>query len=751
MPNTPTYSWNMPTVGADLDTWGDELNATTILIDLEVAKKANITNPIFTGVITAPAFMGDPSCVLRPKVDSAQAILLQNAGASTQAWMDTLTGQMTFGGSVLTPLYTSSGNVTIRPGADNGASIQFQKVGGGIVGFFDTNIASFNAGTGGITSPFYSGAKVILRPQSDSADSIQFQNSAAAVVGQINTSGAQFAMSGSILCPVYLSNAAMIIRPGVDSVGAILMQNVAGSNIAVVDTLNGQFVVSTSIKAPVHTAPASIIFKPGADSTTAFRFQNTAGTDVLTIGTTGGTVVISGGVQTPAITGNTNLALRPSVDGATAIQFQQAGGTVIGYIDTTANRYFQWNGRMFIADNIVDNNPALSVSKPAGGQARILLSAVADTAAYVDYRYGAQVWFAGPGIVQAANGSFDILDQTASYIPIRCHAAAEKKQITMTDWVSIGAEDGGVFGALTVNGARTMVDTVSGTTTVARFTGTSQSAIIFDTRNALNPSGYRRGIYWSFQGDDFAISRFANNGAAAAKHDFYINTSGNVGIGTTSIAAPLHVHRAIDGVILGLTNDNGNGMVQSTTTIAMGRSVNQAFSHITTVQTFGGTYGEGSLVFATRGSDVMTEHMRLDNKGFLSVSSVAVNPTHRLHVYGTGTSETSILTPSNNMANSVLIADGSGSFGAGGALFFGAGSSTYAGIRSLYINGAGNGQGDIVFYLRTNTAEAFLREMIRFKYDGGVQIHSLPQVNPGAGTHGLWADPADGYRVKWAA
>jgi len=57
MPNTANYVWNMPTVGADLDTWGDELNATTILIDAEMFKKANLVAPTFTGPVTVTGSM----------------------------------------------------------------------------------------------------------------------------------------------------------------------------------------------------------------------------------------------------------------------------------------------------------------------------------------------------------------------------------------------------------------------------------------------------------------------------------------------------------------------------------------------------------------------------------------------------------------------------------------------------------------------------------------------------------------------
>lgn len=393
MPNTPNYTWNMPTVGADLDTWGDELNATTILIDAEMFKKADKNNPVFTGVVTAPAFVGNPSAILRPTVDSPSGVTLQNAAGNGIFSLNTLSNAITHAGAVT---------------------------------LFDT-----------------------------------------------------------------------------------------------------------------HT----------------------------------------------------------------------------------------------------DNAPILIANKTVGGQARFALQAVANSAALIEYHYGAQEWLAGAGVAEAAMGSFDIQDTTGSYSAIRCRPASFRKQVEIKDRLVIGAETVGVLGALSVQGYTGLADSAANTQTVARFSAAGNGAILFDTINTTNPSGFRRGFYSAYNSDEFGISRYPNNGAGPAVHDVYVNSTGRVGVGTGNPGFHLHVAgpgTATDGTYtpsanlgstLYISDSAGAGL--SGGAIAFGAGGNPMCA-IRSVFTDGTSFGAGSLSFYVRtntAAEVLTAVMTLLKDGRLVLPLLpSVNP-----------------------------------------------------------------------------------------------------------------------------
>jgi|SRR5215471_1322492 len=63
-----------------------------------------------------------------------------------------------------------------------------------------------------------------------------------------------------------------------------------------------------------------------------------------------------------------------------------------------------------------------------------------------------------------------------------------------------------------------------------------------------------------------------------------------------------------------------------------------------------------------------------------------------------------------------------------------------------------NTSGNIVFWTApsgTGGGTATITEQFRVGPSGLIKIANLPTVAPAAGSKQLWADPADGYRVKW--
>jgi len=72
--------------------------------------------------------------------------------------------------------------------------------------------------------------------------------------------------------------------------------------------------------------------------------------------------------------------------------------------------------------------------------------------------------------------------------------------------------------------------------------------------------------------------------------------------------------------------------------------------------------------------------------------------------------------------------------------------------NSGFADAIGFGSGNITFSTApSGTAGGVVTLTERFKIlnTGGIVIATLPTVAPAAGSKALWADPADGYRVKW--
>jgi hypothetical protein len=126
--------------------------------------------------------------------------------------------------------------------------------------------------------------------------------------------------------------------------------------------------------------------------------------------------------------------------------------------------------------------------------------------------------------------------------------------------------------------------------------------------------------------------------------------------------------------------------------------------------------------------------------------------TYKLHVAGPGTVEAaSVFTPSLNRSNSIAITDTTGAGGVGGALILGYSGTQFCAIRAYYANGAGWGEGAMNFFVRIGTAQEALTCILSLNQGGQIAMPILQTNVPNAGSKVIWADPADGYRLKWAA
>jgi hypothetical protein len=352
MPNTPNYGWNMPTVGSDFETWADELNALFVLQDAEIFLKANKANPVFTGTVTvtggvtvsgqvsansatitgnvnagsistpgnltvggsatitgtlgvtgtlsfgaaaasasvtSPVFIGTPSAILRPTVDSATAIQFQNGAGTIAAFIDTqTTGRFSSVAGFVGPLLLGTPSVVVRPTADSANSIQFQNAAGTPILTVDTLNPSAIANTFKANG-FLGVAKVTIRPTVDSADGIRFETASLTLAASIDTTLSQFvAGTGGVRSVTYWGNSAVVLRPmGTDGVNAIQFQTTAGGVAAQLDTATSTFQTQT-FKGLIFRGDPTVNIRPSTDGAGAVVIQNVAGAQLVQINTSSG-------------------------------------------------------------------------------------------------------------------------------------------------------------------------------------------------------------------------------------------------------------------------------------------------------------------------------------------------------------------------------------------------------------------------------------------------------------------------------
>lgn len=122
-------------------------------------------------------------------------------------------------------------------------------------------------------------------------------------------------------------------------------------------------------------------------------------------------------------------------------------------------------------------------------------------------------------------------------------------------------------GLLSVYGSNGYAHTPFNIVASARFRTGANSAILLGTTSA-NTSGWTRGMFWSFESDDLALSRFKDDESSGPQHDLYISTAGLVGINTTSPTEPLTVSGNID------IMSSGGLKIAGTTVINSSREAN---------------------------------------------------------------------------------------------------------------------------------------------------------------------------------
>ena len=190
-----------------------------------------------------------------------------------------------------------------------------------------------------------------------------------------------------------------------------------------------------------------------------------------------------------------------------------------------------------------------------------------------------------------------------------------------------------------------------------------------------------------------------------------VDSSGDVGIGTSNPSGPLHVYRdnSLTGGLVVIEQDGtGDAAIDFTLTgtrefvVGVDNSDGDKFK-------IAGSAGLGS-----------DDRVTIDNLGNVGIGTGG--PGAKVHVSGLGQSTSSINTGSNN---SLLVADTGNALANGGSIVFGAagGNWKFAGIKSLVNSGSNNTTGDLAFLTRRNINDATLTENFRCLYTGGITFN----------------------------
>ena len=208
----------------------------------------------------------------------------------------------------------------------------------------------------------------------------------------------------------------------------------------------------------------------------------------------------------------------------------------------------------------------------------------------------------------------------------------------------------------------------------------------------------------------------SSDGSADAEERMRIDSSGKVGIGTSSPSAKLEIFNSTTGdvTLLRLRSTPGVGDTQY---LGFDGSSNSSRARIGSEITGG---GHGNLVFETRDSTTanLTERMRIDSSGNVGIGTTS--PSAKLKINGSSAYTVANSGQSVEGLDIQATAGGSGNFG--GAISLGASGSGRSAIAALQ-DGADADRTGLVFITHdSNTASANSEEKMRIDSAGNVGI-----------------------------
>ena len=198
--------------------------------------------------------------------------------------------------------------------------------------------------------------------------------------------------------------------------------------------------------------------------------------------------------------------------------------------------------------------------------------------------------------------------------------AAERMRIDSSGRVMIGTTtEGDSFGDdLTI--------ATTGTTGITIRSGTSSDGHILFSDGTSGADGYRGYLQYNHQHNRLVF-------ATDASERMRIDSSGNVGIGTTSMTELLEVHGDTPNIKLRDTSAYSAGTGPAIS--FQGRDNTESITHFATVEGISRSTGNGELAFSTRLSGTVAERMRIDQSGNVGINETS--PDSTLDIKGTNT------------------------------------------------------------------------------------------------------------------
>jgi hypothetical protein len=252
---------------------------------------------------------------------------------------------------------------------------------------------------------------------------------------------------------------------------------------------------------------------------------------------------------------------------------------------------------------------------------------------------------------------------------------------------------------------------VNGTSTVAfvRTTDTTSPTLALFVNGGSNGVG-------TISVDNGGIMTFDTGSTGAGQAErMRIDSSGNVGIGTSSPSVKLHVSTSGAGVqdVQWLNNSQAVGAGVGSRLVFTGTSSNNGLAAIDGAFAGATTADGGYMVFNTRAvtSGALTERMRIDSSGNVGIGTSS--PGFGLHLYRTSAANASMALESANANTYALLQ------------FKGSGARTF----EIGTGSSGTGSYNGVLYFFDNTANA---ERMRLDSDGNVLVGTT-STSPSSG------------------
>jgi hypothetical protein len=215
-------------------------------------------------------------------------------------------------------------------------------------------------------------------------------------------------------------------------------------------------------------------------------------------------------------------------------------------------------------------------------------------------------------------------------------------------------------------------------------TSSSSLRVAFISSSAEGASANNRGSILIFATKTDGVS-------GAGTERMRIDSSGNVGIGTTSPSQKVQIA-------------GGSIQLDTATSVAFG-NINTRMQGAS----------DGSFIWYGSGS----ERMRIDSSGNVGIGTTT--PVAQLGVYGAGQT-TAAMSTSSGLGGTLYVRDSAGAAGNGGAVMFGATQGAFAAIKGLITDGANNTLGALAFSTRNASTDATLTERMRISPLGDVGI-----------------------------